>query len=115
MVWFLKVQLGAARIFGEPPFGYALALLENLFNRPERREADDAREGREEYVRDGHGDATHDDAENQEPPPAAGAEIVFAFDDDGVEDADDGEGADADGEAEEIILLKNFAEISHLW
>lgn len=110
----MRIFVAAAGIHREPAFDDALALLENLFNRPERREADDAREGREEYVGDGHGDATHDDAENQEPPPAAGAEIVFAFDDDGVEDADDGEGADADGEAEEIILLKNFAEISHL-
>ena len=55
------------------------------------------------------------DDQQEKPPPAAGAEVVFAFYSDGMEDSDDEEGADSDGESEDVVVGQKFGHWDYLW
>ena len=91
--------VGTFGIFGEPAFLDAFFLLEDFFDGPEGGEGEYAQEGGYQDVFGAEGGGCCADAQQEENPPAAGAPIVFCLDDDGVEEADDEEGADADDEA----------------
>jgi hypothetical protein len=79
------IGMDAARIGWEPALLDASLLLEDFENAPEAGECEDAQNGGEdvavEQERRGGGEQSHD----EEYPPAAGAEVVLGFDDDGVE------------------------------
>lgn len=81
------------RIIGEPAAGYAVALLEDFFDGPEGGESEYAQEGLGENGAYEEGCYGCGDAQKQEPPPAACAEPVVTFDDNGMEYPDYQKGA----------------------
>lgn len=86
-------------ILGKPAFLDALFLFEHFLDGPEGGEGEDAEQrGYQNVVHaDGGNDACH--AQQEEYPPAACAPIILGLDHDGVEEADDQKGADADEQA----------------
>ena len=100
------------RIAGKPSFLDPLALFEQFADTPERRSAPDGQQrGPEQFA---HGDRGGDrpDARQKEQPPDAHPEIVFALDDERMEDADDEERAQPDGQSREVVLRQKFHIVS---
>ena len=100
------------RIAGEPSFLDPLALFEQFADTPERRSAPDGQQrGPEQFA---HGDrgGNRPDARQKEQPPDAHPEIVFALDDERMEDADDEERAQSDGQSREVVLRQKFHIVS---
>ena len=89
-------------IHGEPAALDALALLKHLEDAPEARAADDTQDGAGNLV--GHEERACDEgkASEEEHPPAAHTEVVFAFDDEGMEDTNDEKGGYGGDESDEI-------------
>ena len=88
--------VGAFRVLGEPAFLHTFFLFEDFLDGPERREGKYAQQGGYQNVFGTEGGSGSADAQQKENPPAAGTPIVFRLHDNGVEDADDEKGADAD-------------------
>ena len=85
-------------ILGKPPLAYALLLLKEFLDTPQRGEPEYAYDAAYQGVFDKqctYGTANADEEEN---PPRAGAEVVFRFNHNGVEQADAEECGDANEE-----------------
>ena len=91
--------------FREPPFLHAFLLLEEFENRPKRREAGNAEQGTRQsaFHKQRAGDAAQ--SEEQENPPRARAEVIFCFNDDGVEHSDNQERCQPDERAFKVHIL----------
>ena len=63
----------------KPSFQYSLSLLEDLEYAPEAGAADHTEYGAENLVLDKQGAYDEYNAQYEKPPPAARAEVVFAF------------------------------------
>lgn len=96
------VSVFVAGIGGEPAAGHAVTLLENFFDGPERGERQDSEECLRENRFHEQGSNQGYDAQNQEPPPTAGAEPIVELDDNRVEKPDDEKGADAEQQPGEM-------------
>ena len=95
-------------IFGEPAAADAFLLFENLADAPQGGEAGYAEnDGPEKVVDFPRQEAAHK-ADNQKCPPDAYAEIVFAFDDKGMEHADDEKCAESDEESCHVVCRKKI-------
>lgn len=89
-------------VHGKPPFLHPLLLLKQLADAPKRGGSNDADNGRHHGVLNADGADDAGNADQREHPPWSGAEIVFRLDDDGVEDADNQEGAYGDSYSCEV-------------
>ena len=87
------------RISGKPTLAHALLLLKEFLDTPQRGESEYAYEAAHQYVFYKQGTYGATDADEEENPPRAGAEIVFRFDDNGVKQADAEEGGNANKES----------------
>lgn len=96
------------RVLGEPAFAHTLLLLEDFLDGPEGGEGEDAKKGGYEDVFRAEGGDDTADAQQQEEPPAPRTPIVFGLHDDGVEQADDEEGADADEKTRQMIGVQKI-------
>ena len=76
------------RISGKPPLAHALLLLKEFFDAPEGGEAKYAYDTAYQGVFDKQCTYGAADADEEENPPRAGAEVVFRFDHNGVEQSD---------------------------
>ena len=85
-------------ISGKPTLAYALLLLKEFFDTPEGGESEYTYEAAHQYVFYKQGTYGATDADEEENPPRASAEIVFRFDDNGVKQADAEEGGNANEE-----------------
>ena len=83
----------ALGIHGKPALDDALALIEEFADTPKAREAHDGRKCPPKETADEEGRQSANDAHEKEYPPRASAEVVFRFDDDGMKNANDKEGA----------------------
>ena len=72
-------------ILGEPAFFDALLLLKELENAPEAGTTDDSKDGAEHVALNAEACCDECNSGERESPPASGAEMVFAFDYDGME------------------------------
>lgn len=95
-------------IFGEPAAADAFLLFEDFADAPQGGEAGYAEnDGPEEVVDFPRQKAAHK-ADNQKCPPDTYAEIVFAFDDERMEHADDEKGAESDEESCHVVCCKKI-------
>ena len=107
------VGMDAAGIGWEPALFDARLLLEDFENAPEAGECEDAQNGGE-YVtvnqeRRGRGEQPR----HEEYPPAAGAEVVLGFDDDGVEHSYEEERRQTYDETGKIHNIFTFRKLSN--
>ncbi|GAY30937.1 DUF4491 domain-containing protein [Prevotella sp. MGM2] len=82
-------------IAGEPAFAHAFFLLEEFLDGPEGGESYYAAKGAPEKTFDEKRANGAAGSEQQEYPPRACAEVVFCFDDDGMEYTDGYKGGEA--------------------
>ena len=87
------------RISGKPTLAHALLLLKEFFDAPEGGESEYTYEAAYQYVFYKQGTYGTTDADEEENPPRAGAEVVFRFDHNGVEQTDAEKGGDANEES----------------
>ena len=87
------------RISGKPPLAHALFLLKEFFDTPKWGESEYAYDAAYQGVFDKQCTYGTADADEEENPPRAGAEVVFRFDHNGVEQADAEEGGNANKES----------------
>ena len=87
------------RISGKPPLAHALLLLKEFLDTPQRGESEYTYEAAHQYIFYKQGTYGAPDADEEENPPRAGAEVVFRFDDNGVKQADAEEGGNANKES----------------
>ena len=83
-------------VLGEPSSLDASLLLEDFLDAPEAGKSEYSRERRPEHTWDKNSGYGTRHTRYEKDPPASCAEMVFSLDDDGVEDADNQESADAD-------------------
>ena len=89
----LQSLLFRLRLLGEPASFHSFSLLEELQDRPEAREAENAKQHRDvDAINEQRADAAAY-SHKEERWPALHAEVVFALDDERMEEADAQESA----------------------
>ena len=91
--------------FREPPFLHALLLLEEFKNRPKRRETGNAEQGTRQSAFHKQRADYAAQSEEQENPPRTRAEVIFCFNDYGVEHSDNQECCQPDERAFKVHIL----------
>ena len=86
------------RISGKPSLAHALFLLKEFLDTPQRGESEYAYDAAYQGVLNKQCTYGTADADEEENPPRAGAEVVFRFDYNGVEQADAEKGGYANEE-----------------
>ena len=94
---------------GEPASLDPTTLLKDFADAPEAAEGNDGEHRLPEDVDTQQRGYCRCDAEQEEYPPAFNTEIVFAFDNQWMKEADNEEGDGTDGEAKQIVGLEKFS------
>ena len=107
------VGMDAARIGWEPALFDAGLLLEDFENAPEAGECEDAQNGGEYVTVNQERSGGGEQPRHEEYPPAAGAEVVLGFDDDGVEHSYEEERRQTYDETGKIHNIFTFRKLSN--
>lgn len=111
MIYILILSVG---IFRKPSFFDAALLMEQFDDAPEKSTSENAEHGRNHHGFDKQGEADGNGAGECERGPAADAEIIFGFDDDGVENADDDKRYNGDDETFEMHFTRDRSCVQNL-
>ena len=108
------VGMDSARIGWEPALLYTGLLLEDFENAPEAGECEDAQNGGENVAVNQERCGGGEQSRHEEYPPAAGAEVVLGFDDDGVEHSYEKERRQTYDETGKIHNIFTFRKLAAL-
>ena len=100
-----------ARPLGIPALADAFALFAHFEDGPEAAAGCDSQDGRPEDARAEYGGYGACYAADGENPVAFLAQVIFSLDYQGVEEADYEEGAEADGDAQQPVLVQEFSHL----
>lgn len=107
------VFLLTTRIHREPSFQDPLSLIEHLLDRPERRKREHTRQGRQKDILDHKRNGTRDQSDDEEPPPAPRAEMIFTLYTYRMEHADYQKSTQAYRQSEQMMPLQDGCKRIH--